>query len=288
MAIRPPPAWGWDKISEIFHPTEPLPPAEYWADGRRIRAVPAVRRIGFSDLKTALVQGAEDFGAFRTDVIFLCVIYPVIGLLLARFASGNQMLPLIFPLASGFALVGPFAAVGLNELSRRREQNPATTWTDIFGVLRSPALGQILLLGLGLVALLAIWLVAAQTIYNATLGPADPASASAFVSDVFNTKPGWAMIVVGTAVGFCFALLVLTIGAVAFPMMLDRNVTADLAIRTSMRVMRENKMTMAMWGLIVAALLVIGSIPALLGLVVVMPVLGHATWHLYRAAVPRW
>src|ERR1700722_5180121 len=116
MAIRPPPAWGWDAISQLLHPADPLRPAEYWADARRVRTVPEVRRIGVSDVKSALIKGVEDFGALRSDVLFLCVIYPVVGLLLARLASGYQLLPLLFPLASGFALVGPFAAVGLNEM----------------------------------------------------------------------------------------------------------------------------------------------------------------------------
>ena len=286
MLVRPPQAWGWDKVSQILHPVDPLRPAEYWADARRVRTVPEIRRLGLADLETALRKGLDDFGAFRTDVVFLCIMYPVIGLLLARLASGYQLLPLLFPLASGFALVGPFAAVGLNEMSRRREQNLSTTWADNFAVLRSPALGQIMLLGLALIALLAAWLISAQVIYDATLGPDVPASLSAFASDVLRTKAGWTMIVVGVGVGFLFALLVLATSSIAFPMMLDRNVTVDIAIKTSLRMLAMNTGTMVVWGLIVAALLVVGSIPALLGLVVVMPVLGHATWHLYRAAVP--
>ena len=288
MVIRPPPAWGWEVIMQALRPYEPMRPAEYWADARRVRVVPEVRHIGFNDLKAALVEGFKDLDAFRTDVIFLCVIYPVIGLVLARLASGHHLSPLVFPLVSGFALVGPFAAVGLNEMSRRREQNLTTTWGDNFAILRSPALGQIVLLGLALIALLAAWLISTQVIYDATPGPDDPVSISAFTRDVAGTTAGWTMIVVGIGVGFLFALLVLvlTLSVVAFPMMLDRNVTVDIAIRTSARVVLANKRTMAVWGLIVAALLVVGSIPALLGLVVVMPVLGHATWHLYRAAVP--
>ncbi len=100
--------------------------------------MPEVRRIGLGDLKAALVAGFKDLDAFRTDVIFLCVMYPLIGLLLAHLASGHHLLPLVFPLVSGFTLVGPFAAVGLNEMSRRREQNLSTNWADNFAVLRSP------------------------------------------------------------------------------------------------------------------------------------------------------
>ena len=102
---------------------------------------------------------------------------------------------------------------------------------------------------------------------------------------MLTTSAGWQLIVVGTGVGFLFAVLVLTIGAISFPLLLDRDVGAAVALLTSIRVVAANPGTMALWGFIVAALLVIGSIPFFLGLTVVMPVLGHATWHLYRRAV---
>jgi uncharacterized membrane protein len=249
--------------------------------------VPTVRRIDVADLRDALAKGLADFAAYRTDVIFLCVIYPVMGLVLGRLASEYEMLPLLFPLASGFALVGPFAAVGLYELSRRREQGVHVTWPDAFTVVRSRAFGKIMVLGLSLVAIFLLWLTAAYLIYALTLGPEPPASIASFASDVLTTAAGWALIVVGVGVGFLFALLVLVIGVVSFPLLLDRDVTLGAAVRTSARAVVLNPGPMVVWGLIVAAGLVIGSIPLLLGLIVVVPVLGHATWHLYRKVVPR-
>ena len=247
---------------------------------------PAVARIGSTDLREVLAKGYDDFGAYRTDVIFLCVFYPIVGLVLARVAFGEGMLPLLFPLASGFALVGPFAGVGLYEMSRERENGIDVTWANAFGVVRSPALGGVVLLGLLLVVIFLVWLGTAQAIYNATLGPEPPASVAAFVHDVFTTGAGWAMIVVGVGVGFLFAAVSMAISVVSFPLMLDRNVGLDTALTTSVRAVAANPVPMALWGLIVAGGLVIGSLPLFIGLIVVMPVLGHATWHLYRKLVP--
>jgi uncharacterized membrane protein len=287
MVIQSPPGWGWDQLRLAVHEIGAAKPEEYWHGGAVADAPPAVRRIGLGDLWNALARGVADFEANRTDVIFLCVIYPVIGLVLGRLASGHGLLPLLFPLASGFALVGPFAAVGLNEISRRREDSSDVRWVHAFGVLRAPSIGSIMLLGLMLIALFLLWLVVAQIIYVVTLGPMPPVSVSSFASDVFTTRAGWTMIVVGIGVGFLFALLALAVSVVSFPLLLDRNVGIGSAISTSMRAVATNPGVMALWGLIVACGLVLGSLPFFVGLVVVLPVLGHATWHLYRSVVPR-
>jgi uncharacterized membrane protein len=171
-------------------------------------------------------------------------------------------------------------------MSRRREYGDAA-WPDAFGVIRSRSFGAIVVLGLLLVAIFLFWLIAAESIYEVTLGPEPPASFGAFISDIFSTGAGWAMIAVGMSVGFLFALLVLLISVVSFPLLLDRDVGLGVAVRTSVRAVTVNPVPMALWGLIVAAGLLVGSIPLFLGLIIVMPVLGHATWHLYRKVVPR-
>jgi len=286
MVIQSPPGWGWDQLGHAVHEIGAAKPEEYWRERAADSAVPAVRRIGIAELRTALSRGLADFEANRTDVIFLCVIYPVLGLILGRLASGYGLLPLIFPLASGFALVGPLAAVGLNEMSRQREQGHEVSWVNALNVLRSPSIGSIALLGLLLVALFVLWLVAAQIIYVTTLGPEPPASVGEFLRDVLSTGAGWTMILVGIGVGFLFAAVVLAISAVSFPLLLDRNAGIETAISTSIRAVATNPAIMALWGLIVAGGLVLGSLPCFIGLVVVVPVLGHATWHLYRQLAP--
>jgi uncharacterized membrane protein len=281
--IKTPPGWGADVIRHAYQSITTASPD--WSE--RASTPFAVRRIHIADLRWALARGMQDFAASRTDVIFLCVIYPLLGLLLARVASGYEMLPLVFPLASGFALVGPLAGVGLNEMSRRREQGLSAGWADAFGVFRSRSILSIALLGAVLIGMFLFWLVLSNAVYNLTLGPQPPASLGSFAHDVLFTHAGRMMAIVGIGSGFVFAAVALTISVVSFPMLLDRNVSLEAAVRTSARVVARNPITMAVWGLIIAGGLVIGSIPLLLGLIFVMPVLGHATWHLYRRAIPR-
>ncbi len=248
-------------------------------------AQPVIRRVTVSDLGQALARGVEDFSAMPSHAIFLCVIYPLLGLILIALAFGYAALPLAFPIAAGFALIGPLAAIGLYELSRRREAGLDSSSAHALDVLRSPSLPAIVALGLLLMAIFLLWLVVAQAIYIAFFGYSAPASIGQFAHDVLATPAGWKLIVVGTGVGFLFAAAALTMGVVSFPLLLDRDVGAAVALLTSIRVVLANPVTMALWGLIVAALLVVGSLPFFLGLTVVMPVLGHATWHLYRRAV---
>ena len=281
MYIRNPVEWSLDQLKFAGSTIESL----VTRAREDLRVPPGIRRIDAADIRDALVKGFDDFAAFRDDVALICVIYPIVGLILARLAFGYALLPLLFPMASGFALVGPFAAVVLYEMSRRRERGLDVSWADGFGIVHSPAIGAILGLGLLLLALFLLWLGAAWGIYAMTLGPEPPASILGFVHDVLTTARGWAMIVIGIGVGFLFAVLALSISVVSFPLLLDREARLSTAVKTSIRAVTANPTGMALWGFVVAAGLVLGSIPIFLGLIVVMPVLGHATWHLYRKVV---
>jgi len=248
-------------------------------------AAPAIRRIGPADLFDALARGWEDFAATPSHGIFLCIIYPLLGVAIAGLTLGFATLPLLFPLAAGFALIGPLAAIGLYELSRRREAGVDTSAANALDVLHSPSIGAIVALGALLMIIFFTWIATARAIYVANFGYATPDSFAQFAHDILFTRQGWTLIVVGNFVGFLFAAVVLTISAVSFPLLLDREVGAAVALLTSVRVVLANPLTMAFWGGIVAALLVIGSLPLFIGLAVTLPLLGHATWHLYRKAV---
>jgi uncharacterized membrane protein len=245
----------------------------------------AIRRIRPADLIDALAKGWADFSAMPSHAVFLCLIYPIIGLAVAGLTLGYALVPLLYPLAAGFALIGPFAAIGLYELSRRREAGLDVAARDALDVLRSPSIGAIVALGVMLMLLFLIWVAIAHAIYVANFGYGAPTSISQFLHDVLATPAGWNLILIGNGVGFLFAVAALTISVISFPLLLDRDVGAAGALVTSARAVLTNPLTMALWGLIVAVLLLVGSLPMFLGLPVVLPVLGHATWHLYRKVI---
>jgi uncharacterized membrane protein len=250
------------------------------------REVPAVRSIRPRDLVDALAMGVDDFRAMPTHAIFLSLIYPVAGLAIARWTFGYDILPLLYPLLAGFALIGPFAAVGLYELSRRRELGLDTSWRHAFDIVHSPSLWSILALGLLLFSILGVWLAVAHGLYVAHFGEDEqPVTLAELARRILYTPQGHNLIATGNIAGFLFALASFALSAVSFPLLLDRNVGMATAIVTSLKALLKNPFTMALWGLIVALGLALGSLPFLLGLSVVMPILGHATWHLYRKLV---
>ena len=248
-------------------------------------ARPETRILMLQDLSHALRKGWEDLAAMRSDVMFACLLYPLMGAVLLGLATQGNLVHLLFPVLSGFALVGPVAALGLYELSRRREAGLPVSWGTMFDVLRSPRFPRIVMLSLFNGVFFMVWLLLADAIHAATLGSERPAGLMALLTEAVTTPAGWAMVVVGTGVGFLLAAAVLAVSVISFPLLLDRDVSLPVAVLTSVQVARENAVVIAGWGVTVATLLVVGIVPVLLGLVVVLPLLGHATWHLYRAAV---
>ncbi len=253
------------------------------AEGTLIR--PQVVQIGMLDVLDALRRGWSDFSEKPSHYVFLCLLYPIAGVVLMIWSAGANLLPLMFPLASGFALLGPVAAIGLYEISRRREMGLDASWRHALAVRRSPAIFSIVAAAVVLFVLFIAWLKAAEGIYTFYFGDQLPASLAGFAHDVLTTPAGWAMMLWGDLTGLVFAVVVLAISVVTFPLLLERDVGAVAAMATSIRAFMLNPLPVLFWGLIVAVLLVIGSIPIFAGLAVVLPVLGHSTWHLYRKMV---
>jgi uncharacterized membrane protein len=285
MTIRNPIEWSGAQIVSAAHAAGAVQRSvEHMRDTAHSPA-PAVRRITNDDVWQALRLGFADFTAYRSDVIFLCATYALVGLVMARIAFGADLVPLLFPLASGFAIIGPLAAVGLYEMSRQREMGAQVGWAKAFDVLKAPAIGGIAALGVMLIVLFLAWLAVAWVIFQNTMGPVVPASLLAFAHDVFFTAGGRMMIVLGVGAGFVFALLAMMLSVVSFPLLLDRDTGLDTAIATSFRAVIANPGPMSLWGLVVASLLLAGTAVMFVGLTVVVPLLGHATWHLYRRLV---
>ena len=246
-----------------------------------------VRRITGADLDASLKDGWGDFMEMRGDIIFLMLLYPLIGIIAAVVTVGSPLLPLFLPIAAGIGLLGPVAAVGFYEMARRREMGLTSNWAHFLDVRKRPSFDEIAAVTGLLLAIFAMWLFAAGALYVLLFGWNEPASVGAFLSDVFTTTRGWAMILIGAVIGAVFAVVVLAVSVVSMPMLVDCNVSAADAVRTSIRAARENPGELLRWGVIVAALLVVGSIPLFIGLAVVLPWLGYSTWHLYTRLVDR-
>lgn len=247
--------------------------------------LPMIRKISFSDLGDALRLGLADFWEKPSHYAMLVLIYPIVGIVLTVWMNGFHTWPLLYPLVGGFALVGPFAALGLYEISRRREQGLDTNWKHAFEVLRSPAIGSIAALGVMLFVIFTLWLTAAQALYESLFGSSTPQTLDVLLAQVFTEPGGITLLLVGSILGALFALVTLCTTVVAFPLLLDRDVGAFVAVETSFRAVLANPLPMLAWGVIVGAGLFLGALPLFVGLALVIPIFGHATWHLYRKVV---
>ncbi|GFM30071.1 DUF2189 domain-containing protein [Novosphingobium sp. PY1] len=249
-----------------------------------------IRKIGLHDLMTALAQGWDDFLDKRGDLVFVGLIYPAAVMLAGIYAYQESVLPLVFPIVAGAVLLGPAVASGFYELARRRELGLDARWRHFLDVFHGPAALSVISLAAVVALLFVVWLIAAWYIYATTFGAAYPDAArnvGTFFQTVLSTSEGWRMIVIGNLVGFGFAVVVLAMSFISFPMMVDDRVDWGTAMRTSVRVAMKSPGTTAIWGVMVVGMLVLGALPALIGLAVVLPVLGYATWHLYTRAVVR-
>ena len=252
----------------------------------RSRPIP-VRKITDEDLRFSLRQGYEDFGDLRGDLFFAGLIYTIIGLAAVVMTTSAPLMPFFFPVVAGVALLGPVAAVGFYELARRREKGEEVRWFNFIDVRKRPSLDDMSMVAGLLLVIFVGWLLAAGALYLLIFGWTAPSSIGDFLAMVFTTPKGWALIAGGAVVGAIFGWLVLALSVASLPMLVDCDVTAAEAVSASWRASHANKREMIRWGLLVTALLVLGSIPLFVGLAFVLPWLGYSTWHLYTRLIDR-
>lgn len=246
-----------------------------------------VRKISAGDLRESLRQGLDDFRAMRGDLIIAGLVYTFIGVAAAVMTTNGPLMPFFFPVVAGVGLLGPVAAVGFYEVARRREDGLESGWRHMFDVLKRPSVDDMGMVAGLLLGIFVLWLLAAGILYVALFGWATPTSISGFLTDVFTTPRGWALIVIGAAIGAIFGWVVLAISVASLPLLVDCDVSAADAVSASWRAAHANKSAMIRWGLTVLGLLVLGSIPLFVGLAFVLPWLGYATWHLYTKLIDR-
>ena len=246
-----------------------------------------VQEIEVGDIPEVLRRGWHDFMLRPSAILYLVIVYPVIGVVATYIAWQMELVGLIYPLAAGFALVGPIASVGVLELSRRHEAGEEVSLLDAFSIIKRPEFRGILLMALLLFVLFTAWIVVAERIMVSTLGELAPDEFGAFLVAAVTTWEGLAMFVIGNFAGFLFAVVALCVSVISLPMLVDGERSVSVAIATSIQAAMVNPVPIAAWGLAVAVGLALGMLPVFAGLLIVLPVLGHANWHLYRRVLPR-
>jgi uncharacterized membrane protein len=253
---------------------------------RKAEPIP-VRKIGDEDLRISLRQGLDDFLEMRGDILLAGLIYTLIGIAAVVMTTNQALMPYFVPVVAGVGLMGPVAAVGFYELARRREKGDHANWNHFFDVVKRPAFDDVGVTAALLLLIFFVWLLAAGALYAVLFGLATPTSVPQFLAMVFTTPRGWALIVAGAIIGAGFGWVVLALSVVSLPMLVDRDVSAADAVSASWRAAHANKAELFRWGVVVTALLVLGSIPLFVGLAFVLPWLGYATWHLYTRLIDR-
>ena len=252
------------------------------ASSRPPASIEIARDLAWSDLRAALASGWRDFSARPGYGLFFGAVFAVSGLVLSYLLLERGEVVWLIPAAAGFPLLAPFTAVGLYEVSRRREANLPTSWPAVLGALKGRGDEQIMSMGVILFVAFGFWIIVAHGVFAVFMAEAGAGSESlAF----FTTRTGLTMLGVGSAVGAVIALAFYSITLVSLPMLVDRKVDFLTAIITSLRAFKANFAVLLGWAFVIAAALFIAMIPAFLGLLVILPVLGHATWHLYKHAV---
>ncbi|MEZ5744455.1 MAG: DUF2189 domain-containing protein [Sphingomonadaceae bacterium] len=246
--------------------------------------VSVARDLTLGDLGAALLEGFSDFKAYPMFGLFFAAIYAGGAFFLYHALANWGQIGWLVPATAGFPLIAPFIAVGLYEVSRRREAGLPMSWGAVLGALRGHGDEQILMMGGIVFIAFSFWIGIAHGIFAIFMANSGIGGESLAL---LQTQSGMMMLGVGSIAGGLMALAFYAITVISLPMLVDREVDFLTAIIVSLGVVRSNKFVMLTWAVVIAVLLFISMLPLMLGMLVVLPVLGHATWHLYRRAVPR-
>ena len=252
----------------------------------KLHGAPKFKKITFATVKTALTLGLVDMRSAKAYGIVFSLPYVLGGLLFSyiTWITGESYW-LVFA-AVGFPLLGPFASVGLYEISRRRENGLPMGRKDIFGVVSSQRGGQLPWLSAVIIMIVMFWFFLGHMIFALFLGLSAMTNISSSLT-VFMTNEGISMLAFGTGVGAVFAFLTFAISVFGIPMLLDREVDFVTAMIVSFKTVLENPLVLIVWAALIVFLLTIGMLPGFLGLFLTMPLLGHASWHLYDQSIVR-
>ncbi|AWD20702.1 DUF2189 domain-containing protein [Fuscovulum blasticum] len=247
-------------------------------------AVPEILSLDWSDVTDSLRAGWRDFLAAPTYGLFFSCVYVIGGWLVIWAVMAKGQIWWTLPAAAGFPILGPFVACGYYEISRRLEQGIPLRSHDIFRVVFRQKDRQIPSMAAVIVVFFLFWNFLSHMIFALFLGNATMTNVSSSLT-VFLSPEGLSMLAVGTLVGAAFAMLLFSVTVVSLPMLLDREVDFVTAMLTSLALVRENPVVLLGWGALIAVCLFAGMLPLFFGLFVVLPVFGHATWHLYRRSI---
>jgi len=249
------------------------------------RPDPVVRTITFSDITDAIGAGLRDFQRAPVYGLTFGILYCLGGIMTVLSASALNMPYLSYPIAAGFALVGPLVAIGLYEVSRLIERGEPLGWSRIIGTVLRQSGKEIGWMSFVVLFVLMMWMYQVRLLLALFLADETMGTMREFLQVVLTTPQGWTFLAVGHVIGAVLSLLMFSLTVVSFPILLDRNVDFITAMITSVRAVMKNPTPMIVWAGIIVATLICASVPFFVGLIIVLPVLGHTSWHLYRKLV---
>jgi uncharacterized membrane protein len=250
-----------------------------------VASKPQIVPLTVADIRACLVQGAHDFAAAPRFGLVLGGLFAAIGMIITLSLTSWHMSLMIYPFAIGFPLIGPFAAAGLYEVSRRLERGEPLSWGAVLSVMWAQRLRELSWMAFTMLFFFWVWMYQVRLMIALFLGRLSFSTLDKFFSIVLTTPEGWLFLGVGHVVGAALALLLFSITVISMPLLMEREIDFITAMITSVSVVLASPVAMLGWGVVVTLAILAACVPFFLGVIIILPILGHTTWHLYRKAV---